>query len=716
MSSVRSNDRVRSRKDRNSILAVLAAIIAVGLFAGSGNTAGTAIRIGGAVDVGLGETVHLPIMFDSIAPGRPIAAFDLLIQYPSKYLKLLDVQPGSLLSNCGWEYFTWRSGTSPECTLATCQNDRVRIVALADILGPATFSCHLTGPGTLATMTFLTSAQPDNLCENRPVQFLWEDCSDNMLALVGGDTVLISDGVYRGGVRIDLPNDSFPTFSGAPNTCLTGGQLKSITRGVDFYDGLVALTCANPVSDGAVVTLTENMTGPGRNVPIYIKLAGIEPGQTVAGFDFLISYPPTSITLLSVAMGDLAISHSWEYFNYTIGSAAQCGDSSCSEGYVRIKGTADIANGVPNPGGAVGLPGTLAELMFKTSSNPFFLNSTAPIRFAWYSCTDNVVATGAEPAEGWISRSVYDRGGFPYDPDSTYPPMFLGADSVCIAPATPSKVDFIAGRLDIVSDHQPVDNRGDINLNGVSNEVADHVLFSDWFMYGDWAFTLDNSAQRHTSDVNADGVEVTLDDLVYLYRVITGQAIPFPRLNPAVDTVRILQDTLANTVSVTVTDSLSALYLIFDGEIAVTPSTPPEFQFRSFFDTATTNVLISPSLSGYISIPTLSSGQLFSYTGEAVLMYAEASYNGLTPVPVEIPIGTYRGCGIGRAGNVDCDPNEQVDIADLARLIDYLFVSRNPLCCSGEGNCDGDEGIDIADLTRLIEYLYLSGGALAPCR
>jgi hypothetical protein len=64
----------------------------------------------------------------------------------------------------------------------------------------------------------------------------------------------------------------------------------------------------------------------------------------------------------------------------------------------------------------------------------------------------------------------------------------------------------------------------------------------------------------------------------------------------------------------------------------------------------------------------------------------------------------------GTTGNVDCDPDELVDIGDLTRLIDYLYIPPNAaLECVGEGNIDGDPDgiIDVGDLTRLIAYLYI---------
>jgi hypothetical protein len=76
------------------------------------------------------------------------------------------------------------------------------------------------------------------------------------------------------------------------------------------------------------------------------------------------------------------------------------------------------------------------------------------------------------------------------------------------------------------------------------------------------------------------------------------------------------------------------------------------------------------------------------------------------------------GCCVGLTGNVDCDLLDGVDISDLTRMIDYLYISFAPLCCPGEANTDGDPlgGVDISDLTALIDYLYISFTPTAACQ
>jgi M6 family metalloprotease-like protein len=69
-----------------------------------------------------------------------------------------------------------------------------------------------------------------------------------------------------------------------------------------------------------------------------------------------------------------------------------------------------------------------------------------------------------------------------------------------------------------------------------------------------------------------------------------------------------------------------------------------------------------------------------------------------------------------RAGNVDCDPADGCDIADLSRLIDFLYISFSPLGCTEEANIDGQTGTDISDLSALIDYLYISFTPPAACQ
>jgi len=74
-------------------------------------------------------------------------------------------------------------------------------------------------------------------------------------------------------------------------------------------------------------------------------------------------------------------------------------------------------------------------------------------------------------------------------------------------------------------------------------------------------------------------------------------------------------------------------------------------------------------------------------------------------------------CCVGFTGNVDGDPEDLVDLGDLTKLIDYLFISFTEPDCITEANTDGDPlgTVDLGDLTKLIDYLFISFTPLAEC-
>ena len=77
---------------------------------------------------------------------------------------------------------------------------------------------------------------------------------------------------------------------------------------------------------------------------------------------------------------------------------------------------------------------------------------------------------------------------------------------------------------------------------------------------------------------------------------------------------------------------------------------------------------------------------------------------------------TYISCCVGTTGNINCSEEEEPDITDITRLIDFLYISNDELCCPDETDCNASGGDpDIADITALINYLYLTHNPLAEC-
>jgi hypothetical protein len=182
------------------------------------------------------------------------------------------------------------------------------------------------------------------------------------------------------------------------------------------------------------------------------------------------------------------------------------------------------------------------------------------------------------------------------------------------------------------------------------------------------------------------------------------------------DTAYFTNDTVNHVIGLNYTKVLAAVFFIVEGNITPSSLLPSEIILGWQFDGPYTNVLASPLGPGPNGFPSFGSGPLFTYTGKGKIAWAEASDTLGLLVPVEFPGGAYHGCGWQWSGNVDCDYEQRVDIADITMLIDYLFISRTSLCCEGEANCDGLPGIDIGDVTRLIDFLFISRTPPSPCR
>jgi hypothetical protein len=236
----------------------------------------------------------------------------------------------------------------------------------------------------------------------------------------------------------------------------------------------------------------------GRNVSV--KVRGLQMME-MGGYDFLICYDPTMLHF-SAAYADSALSE-WEYFTYRVGSSTGC--LPCGAGVVRLLGIADMNNGAAHPPSWAFTPkGPLHELVFFVTEDRTFINQCAPIQFCSWQCRDNTIA----------SKS----GDTLYVGIDNYPDSCIedGGKNPILR-----RIDFNCnGQVCIVP---PEDDRGDINLNGIANEVADAVLFSNWFIHGDEVWDpIYSENQILATDVNCDGLVLTLSDLVTLIRIVTG--------------------------------------------------------------------------------------------------------------------------------------------------------------------------------------------------
>lgn len=105
--------------------------------------------------------------------------------------------------------------------------------------------------------------------------------------------------------------------------------------------------------------------------------------------------------------------------------------------------------------------------------------------------------------------------------------------------------------------------RGDINNNGVAYEVADAVLFTNYFIYGLGVFTIDEEVQIAATDVNKDGMTLSVADLVYITQIVIGNALPYAKITPL--EVRYTHDNLG-VMSVNDDVLIGAVHLVIAGQ------------------------------------------------------------------------------------------------------------------------------------------------------
>jgi hypothetical protein len=126
-----------------------------------------------------------------------------------------------------------------------------------------------------------------------------------------------------------------------------------------------------------------------------------------------------------------------------------------------------------------------------------------------------------------------------------------------------------------------------------------------------------------------------------------------------------------------------------------------------------TNLL--PEQEYYVSVTA------FDY-GSRVLDAAPLESDRLTNSVAFTPLLAGDICCEGVVGNVNGDPNEIVNIADVALLVDYLFLSGGPISCPAEADLDRSGGVapdqtslSLADLILLVDHMFISKAPLPEC-
>lgn len=304
----------------------------------------------------------------------------------------------------------------------------------------------------------------------------------------------------------------------------------------------------------------------------YVSITVENSDYGMGGFDFLIAYDASALAFIEATPGQLLEDCGWEYFTYRYGADGNCGDA-CPSGLLRIVAMAETDNG-PNHPSCFGPPDTepheLAEMKFFVTNDRTFDCQYVPIRFFWTDCTDNVISSVTGDTL-LVSEHVFEYDGADITDSSYGFPTYFGVQSECLEGGGPDKpapvpfINFVGGGIDIICSDS-IDVRGDINVNDIGNEIADAVMFTNYFINGLSAFGDHVEASIAASDVNADGTVLSVADLVYLVRIITGDALPYPKMLPyaAPASAGTLINHSAAAVSINSSSDIGAGYFVFN--------------------------------------------------------------------------------------------------------------------------------------------------------
>jgi hypothetical protein len=312
-------------------------------------------------------------------------------------------------------------------------------------------------------------------------------------------------------------------------------------------------------------------TLPGHLEEVSIVTEG--PAYEMGGFTFLISYNASALTPTDVTLGRLLQDCGWEYFTYRFNVHGNCGDL-CPSGLMRVFAIADTDNGPFHPscfGPSDTAPHEIVRIYMLVTSDYKYQCQLIPISFFWDGCTDNGVSSVTGDTT-YVDRAVYEPGDsllWDEEDDERFPEAeripFVGTPDYCLnqgpGKSTPIRfIDFINGGVDIICSDS-IDSRGDINANGLSYEIADAVMFTYYFIYGLNVFLDHIEASVAASDVNGDGISLSVSDLVYLIRVITHDASPFYKPGSVIANTNLEEGVLSTDVET------GAAYLVVRGRV-----------------------------------------------------------------------------------------------------------------------------------------------------
>lgn len=253
------------------------------------------------------------------------------------------------------------------------------------------------------------------------------------------------------------------------------------------------------------------------------------------------------------------------------------------------------------------------------------------------------------------------------------------------------------------------ENRGDLNLNGIPFELADAAIYANYFAAGIYAFTIDPDSQIAATDINMDGINLSVADYVMMIRIEMGAGDPPPADPDTFTTNIVYQYTDTSVVVLTQFGSApAAMYLGFEF------AAPPVYTARLLqnngsisMGTAAEGRVVAMLITGMNDLP------LGNY-----IPLVELAYQGDGPTSIN---GGVLGAAGGQ-GNLfvdttlligDANNDGRVNIGDAVFIVAWIFKGGSvPLHLQAvDANCD--LLYNVGDAIFIVSFIFRSGPA--PC-
>ena len=586
------------------------------------------IEIGTVYDAVPGSIIYVPVTLN-YSP-YDMYGFDFLINFDYSIMQLIDVEESAIFfaeGGCDWEYFAYRFyDSTSDCGSYGCQIGSVRVLAIADLNSdPGNPNCYNPNVATaFFTLKFKIPEDIDSICLFITVEFIWSDCGDNLIVFRDPEVsqfsyqIAASNGVYSNNELIST-SDTFPSFGGPADSCVNNfGSNYPLRPLIDFYNGGVYIKCDE--SQFSVGDIDLN------GMPYMLADAALFgsyffEGESVFDDDRSRQIAATDINKdgQSLKLEDLV----------QLGRIRLNEIHPDSTNDVTIYGDNYIANDRDIKRVNIIGENSIPALWLK------FFGEITPIN----ENLDYIIVSKYDGLYTQILIAAYGAA----DSGSVFLFDYQG------------KGDLVASQASNLLGHEIQTyyyncgfgrncritlDIGDININGLSCEIADWVIFSNYFLNGEQVFTINQNKQIYNTDVNLDSLFLTIEDFVFMSTHISGGsscAEDFDTTSSNIATFQ--QNTASQTISISTADTLGAIWLIFNGDITAA-IIDTNLLVAYVFDHGQTRVLIYPRNIFALDSNFILSGPLISYTGSGQLIEAHTATNKAVKVNSVIDVAT----------------------------------------------------------------------------